>query len=79
MVRQPGAKGGGFVMPPEETLRELAAWWRGVAKDERQTALVMQHHSRGHASRAAEREKVWDCCAQQLELVLAGKPFNPDL
>lgn len=66
--------------PPEETLRELAVWWRGVAKDERDAAKCFRSQTYAASAKQCEvRALVWDRCAQQLELVLAGKLFNPDV
>lgn len=63
-----------------DPLCELAAWWRGVANDERDAANCFRSQTYAVSARMCEvRARVWDCCAQQLELVLAGKPFNPDL
>ncbi len=69
-----------MIAPDHGTLQELAQWWRGVASDERQGAALYRLQScLVLAKRADTRAEVWDRCAQQLELVLAGKPFNPDL
>ena len=66
-------------MTNEATLRELIAWWRGVAKDEEEISDRMRTHSPYTARDAGTRAIVRMRCADQLELALAGKPFNPDL
>ena len=65
--------------PDPKALEALIAWWRGVAADDWEIGRRFQTYSRGRAHDANTRAAVWDRCAQQLELVLAGKPFNPDV
>lgn len=59
--------------------RELIAWWRGVAADERGgESRWLRIGNLGRAREAKARAAVWTRCAEQLELILADKPFNFD-
>ena len=67
-------------MIDETIMRELIAWWRGVAKDEREGATRWRRSCYAmRANEAEARAAAWDRCADQLELALAGKPFHPDV
>ncbi len=63
----------------EAAARELIAWWRGVAADEQEGVTTWSKVGNlGRSRESAARGVVWARCADQLELALAGKPFNPD-
>jgi hypothetical protein len=64
--------------PQDKALRELAAFWRGVAADEREGIKLMHPYTQ-MVRKPEERAAVWERCAQQLELVLQGKSPYPDV